>query len=116
MYNINSTEKKSLQFPAMSDGYVQIPWGDGSNTPAQNVGLWGHAGGITLEFLIDTYVIRCNYEDYMQMSNEDKIKVLEREYVKSEEWIRDIEKTKEMYRKYYKETKDKLEQIKKITK
>ena len=71
---------------------------------------------ITLEFLIDTYVIRCNYEDYMQMSNEDKIKVLEREYVKSEEWIRDIEKTKEMYRKYYKETKDKLEQIKKITK
>ena len=57
MYNINSTEKKSLQFPAMSDGYVQIPWGDGSNTPAQNVGLWGHTGGITLEFLITPYDI-----------------------------------------------------------
>jgi len=59
LYNINSTEKQSLQFPAMCDGYVQIPWGDGSNTPAQNVGLWGHTGGITLEFLITPYDV-CN--------------------------------------------------------
>lgn len=57
MYNIYSTEKQSLQFPAMCDGYVQIPWGDGSNTPAQNVGLWGHTGDITLQFLITPYDI-----------------------------------------------------------
>ncbi len=50
------------------------------------------------------------------MSNEEKIKFLEKEYVKSEEWIRDVEKTKDMYREHYKKAKDKLEQIKKITK
>ena len=71
---------------------------------------------ITLEFLLDKYISKYNYEDYIKMSNEDKIKFLEKEYVQSEEWIRDIEKAKDMYRKYYKETKDKLEQIKKITK
>jgi len=71
---------------------------------------------ITLEFLLDKHIIRYNYKDYMQMSNEEKIKFLEKEYVKSEEWIRDVEKTKDMYREHYKKAKDKLEQIKKIIK
>lgn len=71
---------------------------------------------ITLEFLLDKHIIRYNYKDYKQMSNEEKIKFLEEEYVKSEEWIRDVEKTKDMYREHYKKAKDKLEQIKKITK
>ena len=71
---------------------------------------------ITLEFLLDKHIIRYNYKDYLQMSNEEKIKFLEEEYVKSEQWIRDVEKTKDMYREHYKKAKDKLEQIKKITK
>ena len=72
---------------------------------------------ITLEFIINTYSgYGHKYEDYLKMSNEQKIKFLEKEYVKSEEWIRDVEKTKEMYKEHYKKAKDKLEQIKKITK
>ena len=56
------------------------------------------------------------YEDYLKMSNEQKIKFLEEEYIKSELWIKDLEQTKEMYRENYKKAKDKLEQIKRLIK
>ena len=45
---------------------------------------------ITLEYIISSYS-SCGYkyEDYLKMSNEQKIKFLEEEYVKSELWIKD---------------------------
>lgn len=52
---IYSKDRKSLQFPVMCDGYVKIPFGDGSNTPAQGIGIWGHTGEITAEFIITPY-------------------------------------------------------------
>lgn len=52
---IYSKDRKSLQFPVMCDGYVKVPFGDGSATPAQGIGLWGHTGDITAEFIITPY-------------------------------------------------------------
>ena len=52
---IYSKDRKSLQFPVMCDGYVKVPFGDGSATPAQGIGLWGHTGDITVEFIITPY-------------------------------------------------------------
>ena len=72
---------------------------------------------ITLEYIISTYSsFGYKYEDYLKMSNEQKIKFLEEEYIKSELWIKDLEQAKEMYRENYKKAKDKLTQIKRITK
>jgi len=72
---------------------------------------------ITLEYIISSYS-SCGYkyEDYLKMSNEQKIKFLEEEYIKSELWIKDLEQAKEMYRENYKKAKDKLTQIKRIIK
>lgn len=57
---IYSKDRKSLQFPAMCDGYVKIPFGDGLTTPAQGIGLWGHKGEITTEFIITPYEVNNN--------------------------------------------------------
>ena len=65
MYQIYSKDRKSLQFPAMCDGYVKIPWADGTGTPPkQNVGLWGQTGGITIEFLVTPYDINNHTTPY----------------------------------------------------
>lgn len=71
---------------------------------------------LTLKFIIDNYAVRYNYKEYKQMTHSEKIKFLEKEYVQSEEYIRDLEKWKYKYKENYEKAKDKLEQIKKITK
>ena len=71
---------------------------------------------LNLKFIIDNYAVRYNYKEYKLMTNSEKIKFLEKEYVLSEEYIRDLEKWKDKFKEQYRKAKDKLEQIKEITK
>jgi len=58
---IYSKDRKSLQFPANCDGYLQVPYTAGQ----QNTGIWAHSGGFTFEALITPYDINGNsYTDY----------------------------------------------------
>ena len=61
---VYSKERKSLQFPVMCDGYVKIPFGDGSNTPAQGIGIWGHEGELTTEFIVTPYEVNNHTTPY----------------------------------------------------
>lgn len=51
-----SKDRKSLQFPANCDGYLQIAY----PTSHQNVGIWGHEGSFTLEMIITPYDVNGN--------------------------------------------------------
>ncbi len=61
MQTIYSKDKKSLQFPAMCDGYVKIQHKDNDgNIPLQEVGLWGNSGDFTIEMLVTPYDVNGN--------------------------------------------------------
>ena len=45
---VYSKDRKSLQFPANCDGYLQVPYTAGQ----QKTGIWAHSGGFTFEALI----------------------------------------------------------------
>ena len=58
---VYSKDRKSLQFPANCDGYLQVPYTAGQ----QKTGIWAHSGGFTFEALITPYDINGNsYTDY----------------------------------------------------
>lgn len=61
MQTIYSKDKKSLQFPAMCDGYVKIQHkDDAGNVPLQEVGMWGNSGDFTIEMLVTPYDVNGN--------------------------------------------------------
>jgi hypothetical protein len=61
MQTIYSKDKKSLQFPAMCDGYVKIQHkDDAGNVPLQEVGIWGNSGDFTIEMLVTPYDVNGN--------------------------------------------------------
>ena len=51
-----SKDRKSLQFPANCDGYLQVPYAAGQ----QNTGIWAHSGGFTFEAIITPYDVNGN--------------------------------------------------------
>jgi hypothetical protein len=51
-----SKDRKSLQFPANCDGYLQVPYTAGQ----QKTGIWAHSGGFTFEAIITPYDINGN--------------------------------------------------------
>ena len=52
-----SRDRKSLQFPANCDGYLQVPY---SSSAEQQVGLFGHSGSFTFEAIITPYDVNGN--------------------------------------------------------
>ena len=52
-----SRDRKSLQFPANCDGYLQVPY---SSSAEQQVGLFGHSGSFTFETIITPYDVNGN--------------------------------------------------------
>lgn len=57
-YSIYSKEKKSLQFPAFCDGYLQLDYSDA--IAIQKTGLWGNAGSFTLQTIVTPYDVNGN--------------------------------------------------------
>ena len=53
---VYSKDRKSLQFPANCDGYLQVPYTAGH----QKTGIWAHSGGFIFEALITPYDINGN--------------------------------------------------------
>ncbi len=53
---VYSKDRKSLQFPANCDGYLQVPYTAGH----QKTGIWGHSGGFTFEAVITPYDVNGN--------------------------------------------------------
>ena len=53
---VYSKDRKSLQFPANCDGYLQVPYTAGQ----QKTGIWSHSGGFTFEAIITPYDINGN--------------------------------------------------------
>ena len=52
-----SKDRKSLQFPANCDGYLQVPY---SSSAEQQVGIFGHSGSFTLEVIATPYDVNGN--------------------------------------------------------
>ena len=52
-----SKDRKSLQFPANCDGYLQVPY---SSSAQQQVGIFGHSGSFTLEVIATPYDVNGN--------------------------------------------------------
>lgn len=57
-YSIYSNERKSLQFPVMSNGYVKFAVSDAYVT--EETGLWDYEGPFTLEMIITPYEVNGN--------------------------------------------------------
>tara|TARA_R110002167_G_scaffold177139_2_gene376888 strand:- start:3390 stop:4463 length:1074 start_codon:yes stop_codon:yes gene_type:complete len=58
MYSVYSKDRKSLQFPAYCDGYLQIDYSDA--IAVQKTGLWGHTGSVVIETILTPYDINGN--------------------------------------------------------
>lgn len=52
-----SKDRKSLQFPANCDGYLQVPY---SSSAQQQVGIFGHSGSFTFEAIVTPYDVNGN--------------------------------------------------------
>ena len=59
-FSAYSEDRKSLQFPAFCDGYVNID--AGQSIAATGTGLWGHTGGITVEMIVTPYDVNGDFD------------------------------------------------------
>ena len=70
---------------------------------------------IKIKTIINSYYSEYTFEEYENLTQEEKIKELEKLLVNSEKYIINLSKERDMYRKFWKDARSKLDQIKQIT-
>ena len=71
---------------------------------------------IKIETIINSYYSEYTFEEYENLTQEEKIKELEKLLVNSEEHIIHLSDGRDMYRKFWQDAKSKLDQINQIIK